>query len=115
LTQDKSFYPYPQKKEQEALPKKKFHLLLSYECASESKRKRENPRSKIGGKQRKKRKFPIKDWKKSKRKEKIPNQRLEKSKRKGKFPVKDRKKAIAKYAEWSPARKKRKTIMTGDA
>ena len=66
-------------------------------------------------KQKKKRKSPIKDRRKAKEKEKIPNQRLEKSKRKGKFPVKDRKKAIAKYAEWSPARKKRKTTITWDA
>ena len=48
-------------------PKKKFHLLLSCECASKSKGKRENFQSKIGGKKKKK-KFPIKDQKKAKEK-----------------------------------------------
>ena len=38
------------------------------ECASKSKIKRENPRSKIGGKQEKEKKFPIKDQKKEKEK-----------------------------------------------
>ena len=62
-------------------PKKKFHLLLSCECASKIKRKRENPRSKIGGKQKKKRKPPIKDWRKARKRKKISDQRSKERKR----------------------------------
>ena len=59
--------------------------MLSWECALERKGKRENSQSKIGGKEKEKRNFPIKDWWKKKRKEKIPNQRLEERKRRGKW------------------------------
>ena len=85
LDPDRDFYPYLRKKERKDLPKKKFRLLLSGECASKSKIKRETPWSKIEGKQRKKkRKSSIKDWRKAKEKEimKILGQRSEESKRK---------------------------------
>ena len=73
------FLPLPLEERVEGSPKKKFHLLLNCECASK--------------KQKKKRKSPIKDWRKGKRenpqskiegkqeKEKIPDQRSEESKR----------------------------------
>jgi len=52
-------------------------------------------------KQKKKRKSPIKDWRKAKEKDKILDQRLEESKKKKKFPIKDRKKEKEKYTERS--------------
>ena len=61
MTQDRNFYPYPQKEEQKGLSRKKLHLLLN----REKKGKRKSP-IKDWGKTKEKERFPIKDKRKAK-------------------------------------------------